>query len=249
MSKDAFAIVHERLAAYCGDRNWKRDPEDPDDPSTIQAMQIVLNLPKQDPPARNDVLAAAARAVVGVCLDDRAGEDGAFWEGLKNWYGHRIRKVARRSRNSGWTHVQNLPGVTVTHGTAQARAFVPSAVSEVDPLIAKLQIGNTDLPQVDYDTIPVRDVPTLYVDRDLTMSAGKAAAQVGHASMLLAAAMTEEEARAWAATGFDLQVRGVDAAEFGRCCAAEGAVLVQDAGFTEVAPNSITVCALRRPLS
>lgn len=245
--EDDFARAHARLVAYCLDRNWREDPEDPTRPETVQAMQIALHIPKNNPPLRHDLLAAAAQAVVGVCLDERAGQDGAFWEGIRNWYGHRIRKIARRARNSGWNNVQVLAGVTVSHGTASARAFVPSAVEAVDPLIGKLQIGNTDVPAVDYADIPVREVPTLYVDVALSMSAGKAAAQVGHASMLLAAHMSLEEARAWAATGFDLQVRGVDAATFKEICAQPGAVAVQDAGFTEVAPDSITVCALPAP--
>ena len=62
-------------------------------------MQIALNLPKQDPPARTEVLEAAAKGVVKLCLDERAGQDGAFAEALGQWYGHRIRKVARRARN------------------------------------------------------------------------------------------------------------------------------------------------------
>lgn len=138
--------AHRRLVDACSERNWRDDSEDPDKPETIQAMQIALNLPKQDPPTRTEVLEAAARGVVKLCLDDRAGQDGAFAEALGQWYGHRIRKVARRARNKAWRDVQALPGVTVED---RARVFVPSAVQDVHPLVAKLQIGHTDLPQDD----------------------------------------------------------------------------------------------------
>ncbi|QQA98597.1 peptidyl-tRNA hydrolase [Corynebacterium marquesiae] len=242
---DKFEIAHQRLVEACASRSWCDDPENPDEPATIQAMQIALNLPKQEPPVRTEVLEAAASAVVAVCLDERAGEDGAFAHALGQWYGHRIRKIARRARNKAWRDVQGLPGVTVAD---RARAFAPSAVGEVDPLISKLQIGHTDL-AYDEPGAPLGDVPVIYVDRSLNMSAGKAAAQVGHGSMMLAAAMSVGEARAWADTGFKLSVREVSGEDFRTACAQDGAVVIVDAGFTEIAPDSATVCALRRPIA
>lgn len=235
--------AHRRLAVACSDRNWRDDPEDPNKPETIQAMQIALNLPKQDPPTRTEVLEAAARGVVKLCLDDRAGQDGAFAEALGQWYGHRIRKVARRARNKAWRDVQALPGVTVAD---RARVFVPSAVQDVHPLVAKLQIGHTDLPQDD-PGLALADAPVIYIDASLTMSAGKAAAQVGHGSMLLAAAMSVEQVETWAAQDFALSVREIAPADFAAACTRPDAVVVHDAGFTEVAPDSATVCALPRP--
>lgn len=240
----AFSTAHQRLKDSCSARDWHRDREDPDQPETVQAMQIALNLPKQDTPARHRVLEAAARAVVSVCLDERAGSDTAFAAALGRWYGHRIRKVARRSRNKAWNDVQALPGVTVD----VARAFVPSAVNEVDPLIGKLQIGHTDLP-ADKPGEPSGDTPVIYVDASLGMSAGKAAAQVGHGSMLLAASLDTQVAWEWKQAGFALSVREVDHATFERAAKEPGAVVVVDAGFTEIAPDSATVCALWRPLA
>lgn len=235
--------AHRRLVEACSERSWRDDPEDPDKPETVQAMQIALNLPKQEPPSRTEVLEAAARAVVKLCLDDRAGQEGAFAEALGQWYGHRIRKVARRARNKAWRDVQSLPGVTVAD---RARAFAPSAVSEVDPLVAKLQIGHTDLPK-DAPQPALCDVPLILIDASFEMSAGKAAAQVGHGSMLLAAAMSFDEVEKWAAQDFALCVREVDPEDFAEACGRQNAVVVRDAGFTEVAPDSATVCALRRP--
>ena len=65
--------------------------------------------------------------------------------------------------------------------------------------------------------------------------------------MLLVAAMSADEVEEWAARDFPLSVREVSAENFAAARARPGAVVVRDAGFTEVAPDSATVCALRRP--
>lgn len=234
MFDSAHSLLRDEVAG-----DYRARSEDPDDPSTVQAMQLVLNVPKQDPPSRNAVLNDAARAVVAVCLDPRAGEDGFWRGGLQRWYSHRIRKVARRARNKAWDDVQALPGVTV----GSVRAFVPSAVGEVPHEIGKLQIKGTELEHG--EDLPLEEgVPLIAVDASLEMSAGKAAAQVGHASMLLAAARDTEWVRRWAQAGFPLNVREVGAEEFRELCGRPGAVPVRDAGFTEVAPGSTTVVAI-----
>lgn len=242
-NSELLRIAHQRLAAATAARNWRADVEDPRRPETVQAMQIALHVPKDNPPKRTQLLEAAARAVVAVCLDNRAAGDGPFAEALAQWYGHRIRKIARRSRNKAWRDVQALPGVTVDD---VARAFVPSAVADVPAPIRKLQIGGTDLP-ADAPAPAASDLPVIYLDADLEMSAGKAAAQVGHGSMLLAGAMTFEQVAEWRAQDFALSVRELPHAQFQAACAREDAVVVRDAGFTEVAPDSVTVCALPRP--
>ena len=76
------------------------------------------------------------------------------------------------------------------------------------------------------------------------MSTGKAAAQVGHASMLLAARLTLDEVREWADSGFALAVREIPNAEFVAHLDSPGALPVRDAGFTEVAPDALTVLAV-----
>lgn len=237
---ELLARAHQRLQLV---RDPNRDGEDPSRPDSVQAMPIVLNIPKQQAPGRNALLEAAAVAVVAACLDDRAGEESAYAEALSNWYGARIRKIARRARNVHWDRAQLVPGVTAEVGSAQARACMPSPVHRTDPLLAKLQIGGTDLPA---EELPATDPAKalIAVDASLGMSVGKAAAQVGHGSMLLAADMSLAAVSQWARTGFALQVRELPSAEFQRLAAHPQAVVVQDAGYTEVAPGSVTVVAL-----
>ena len=83
----------------------------------------------------------------------------------------------------------------------------------------------------------------LWVNAELEMTLGKAAAQVGHAAMLLAGALDAGHAWAWAGQGYRNTVREASAARW-PALAAQAPVAVRDAGFTEVAPGSTTVLAI-----
>lgn len=236
-----FSERHAELAAGYGKLG------DPEDPAQVQAMQMVLHLPKTDPPARSDVLAAAAAAAVMLCLDPRVGHEGEWEQRYLAWKRARIRKVARRARGAQWAAANEVPGVTVESGGALVRALVPGPVGEVDPRIRRLQIGGTDLESDDPGPVPL-DVPVFWVNAELGMTVGKAAAQVGHASMLFAGALPVEQARTWAQRGFACAVREAGPDEWQMLRAAvtrSAATAVRDAGFTEVAPGSTTVIATR----
>ncbi|WP_018296192.1 peptidyl-tRNA hydrolase [Corynebacterium lubricantis] len=241
MQSDLIAKAHDFLAtSVSNDR--REHSENPDDPATVQAMQIALYIPKSEQPARNDLLVATAQAVVGVCLAPEAISDEIWHSHLEQWYGHLIRKVARRGRNKAWDDVQALAGVTTSFGSARVRAFIPSAVSEVPAEIKKLQIQGTDVHEGGEAHFHP-ELPTIAVDASLQMTAGKAAAQVGHASMLFAASLPTDQAVAWAQAGFPLNVVEMQGEDYHNFISHEDAVLVRDAGFTEVAPDSITVAA------
>jgi hypothetical protein len=125
--------------------------------------------------------------------------------------------------------------VTVTVGDAQARALVPGPVDDVPKVVSRLQIGGTDLAQDDPGP-PPPGVPVIHVNAALEMTVGKAAAQVGHASMLYAAAHGLAEVPAFAVR----DARPATWPELCRAVEAGAAVAVRDAGFTEVAPGTIT---------
>ncbi|NLU82041.1 peptidyl-tRNA hydrolase [Rhodococcus sp. HNM0569] len=216
-------------------------------------MPLVLHIPKADPPARSALLAAAASATVALCLDPRVdaqdddGVPGPWRADYLAWTRARIRKVARRARGAQWSATADVDGVTADVDGAQARAFVPVAVGDLDPRVKKLQIGGTDLPD-DEPGAPEAGKPVFWLDARLGMTVGKAAAQVGHAAMILAGAMTVDEARAWADDGFRCSVRGADEDTWRgllQRVSRGDAIAVRDAGFTEVAPGSTTVVGTR----
>ena len=201
---------------------------------------------------RTPLLEAAASAAVAVCLDERAAPGGEWHEAVAAWVGGRIRKVTRRARGAHWAAVQELPGVTVVvsggpgAGSGEVRALVPGLVRETPREVSRLQISGTDLPYDDPGE-PIPGLPVVWLNPAVELTVGKAAAQVGHATMLLAGALPADRLASWRADGLRCSVRVaspkgwrsvLDAAAGGR-----STVLVRDAGFTEVAPGTVTCAA------
>lgn len=217
-----------------------------EDPSLVRAMPVILRIERQDPPSRTSILEAAAAAAVAVCLAD----EPEWHSPLQAWIDGRIRKVSRRARGAHWEAVQALPGVTVSVDGAEARALVPGLVVETPREVTRLQISGSELPADDPGP-PPPGTPILWLNPTVEMTAGKAAAQVGHASMLLAALIRDPEyfaswkdhrcavrtpsRRDWAALH-----PGDDPAGAWR---SRRVVAVRDAGFTEVDPGTVTVLA------
>ncbi|WP_261763849.1 peptidyl-tRNA hydrolase [Pseudonocardia asaccharolytica] len=200
-------------------------------------MPVVLRI-ERDAAGRTPLLEAAAAAALAVCLDPRAQPGGEWHEPVATWVGDRIRKIARRARGTHWAAVQDVPGVTVDVAGAQVRALLPGPVDEVPRVVSRLQIGGTDLP-TDQPGPPSPGSPVIWLNPAVAMTVGKAAAQVGHASMLYAATRGLTMVPSFA-------VRTADREHWAALCAVVergGAVVVRDAGFTEVEPETITCIA------
>ncbi len=239
MDVEAIAADHRRLVGYVG------GGDDPSDPADVLAMAMVLRIEKNDPPDRTELLTAAARAVALLCLDERCAGEGPWAPAMDDWCNARIRKIARRARGAQWAAAQEVWGVTATQGGASARAFVPGRVGDLDRRVAKLQIGGTDVEGALSGEPPGRGV-VLWTSPVLEMTVGKLAAQVGHASMLAAKLLTTEEAIRWRSDECPLVVRQSGSERWRELLAADAdgtAVAVRDAGFTEIAPGSVTVIA------
>ncbi len=212
------------------------------EPSAEFVLPLVVHVERASPPGRTDALEASARAVLALLADPRATH-GEWADPVRAWEAGRIRKVVRRARGAAWRRVLALPGITVTEGTAQVRVHPPVPVGRWPADLARLQVAGTELA----DAEPPPDVaaattPVLWLNPDLTMTAGKAMAQVGHAAQLAWWRLRDEARAAWLAGGLRLAVRTAPAGCWAKFVAS-GLPVVRDAGFTEVAPGSCTVVA------
>lgn len=207
------------------------------------AMQLVIHVPKQDPPTLADAAVAAAQAVVGVLAHADAADNGPWVDPIARWHEGRIRKVVRRARGASWDRCQMLPGVTVTHGTAQVRAFVPGPTDTVPAELARLQVRGTELPGM-LPTGASADSGALAitVNPELRATAGKLAAQVGHASNIAWLDADECRRHTWRTAGFPLHVVDGTADQW-QTVVADADVRVVDAGFTEIPAGTMTCVA------
>lgn len=220
-------------------------------PEEVRAMPVILHMEKSTPPGRTALLEAAASAALAVCLDERAQPGGEWHEPVREWVSGHIRKVSRRARGLHWQVAQEFPGVTVSVEGAEARALVPGRVVDVPKEIARLQIQGSDLPP-DEPPAPSPELPVLWLNPEVSMTVGKAAAQVGHGTMILASLLGDAELTAWGEHGYRCSVRTPTVAQWKALHPGEdpeGAwrerrvVAVRDAGFTEVDPGTVTVLA------
>ncbi|MFJ3837349.1 aminoacyl-tRNA hydrolase [Streptomyces sp. NPDC054904] len=205
-------------------------------------LPLVVRIEKTEPPARTDALETAARAVLVLLADERAHGEGEWAEAVRDWQDARIRKVVRRARGAEWRKAETLPGITVSGEASQVRVFPPVPLDGWPKELAKLQVSGTDLDDPGPVPPAAADLPVLWLNPDLGMSAGKAMAQVGHAAQLAWWELTPAERTAWRDSGFRLAARTAPRerwAELG----GSGLPVVRDAGFTEIAPGSCTVVA------
>ena len=233
-------------------------------------LPLVVRIERDAPPQRTDALETAARAVLTFLADPRVTEPDGEWAALvRAWTDGRIRKVVRRARGAEWRRAAALDGITVVgSGTAvgsgeavgsggpeesdlsvepgapaEVRVYPPVPLDGWPKDLARLQVSGTDLIDA-APPAPVTDpaMPVLWLNPELSMSAGKSMAQVGHAAQIAWWELTDAQRKEWAAEDFRLAVRIATRADW-PALATAGLPLVRDAGFTEIAPGSCTVVA------
>ncbi|MFI0899634.1 peptidyl-tRNA hydrolase [Streptomyces sp. NPDC020983] len=206
-------------------------------------LPLVVRIERDAPPERTDALETAARAVLTLLSDERATADGGEWaQAVRDWQDARIRKVVRRARGAEWRRAGTLPGITVTGRSAEVRVYPPVPLDGWPKDLARLQVSGTELDDPAAPPPPPAAEPVLWLNPEVTMSAGKAMAQAGHGAQLAWWELDGDERAAWRAAGFPLAVRTASPADW-PALAASPLPLVRDAGFTEVAPGSATVVA------
>jgi peptidyl-tRNA hydrolase len=200
-------------------------------------LPLVVRIERASPPERTDALEAAAKAVLTLLSD--VPEEWA--EPVGCWETTGIRKVVRRARGSEWRRVLDLPGRTVTVRSAEVRVHPPVPVDAWPRDLARLQVSGTDLT----DTEPPGEPETaavLWVNPHLSMSAGKAMAQAGHAAQVAWWDTGERARAAWLEQGLAVSVRTGSRSQWD-ALVMSGLPVVRDAGFTELAPGSCTFVA------
>jgi len=208
------------------------------------AMQIVVRVEKDPSPSHTAVLRAAGSAVaVSLAGFVAPDADPEVRERTERWRSGPIRKVVRRARGAGWTRQLAVAGVAVHRfHHVDVAVHVPGPVDEVDPEISRLQVGGLTLEDPDERVESLDAGVRLWLNPHLSLTTGKAAAQVGHAAQLLWQWLPVDGGRRWIADGAPLDV--VVAAESAWAGLVEHApVVVTDGGFTEVPPGTITVVA------
>ncbi|WP_238177455.1 aminoacyl-tRNA hydrolase [Kribbella sp. VKM Ac-2566] len=214
-----------------------------------QVLTLVVRVEKKTRPSQTDALETAARAVLAILADERSYGEGEWAPAMAAWQDNRIRKITKRARGIEWRRAEALPGITVRgtgvgslEAVAEVRVFPPTLVDDVPPELFKLQVTGTDFEDT-ADLPPLEPrVPVLWLNPTLEMSSGKAMAQCGHAAQLAWWALSSAGRKEWAAADFALAVRTAGRAQWQELLATRLPV-VQDAGFTEVAPGSRTVIA------
>lgn len=248
-------------------RRWRErvidEAREHDDP---WALPLVVRVERAEPPTHEAAVHAAALSVVALLTRPEAAPIGCPPDGppaadpdetaagpwhaaLARWSEGWIRKVVRRARASRWQEIAALPGATASVAGADVRALVPHPVVDPPPALARLQISGLDLPkQTDTEPYPRPDgsspILTIATAPELNLTTGKACAQVGHAAQLALLQLDRETVLRWAADGHPLRVTEATAEQWQRLLdVPSGVALVQDGGFTEVAPGTRTCAA------
>src|SRR5919197_2786190 len=179
----------------------------------------------------------------------RFGESHAA--AFRAWYGTAVRKVAVRAS------AEELEAVLASHeGFLDERGLAclpPMQRSRAgEPLGSLPAFTDAKRPSEPTPQPPSDAVALTYVlAAELGLSQGKAMAQAGHGALMCAddprlgdAGPRAGEWRTWAQAGRPARVIEADPERFAALRRAGGGAVVRDAGFTQVAPGTVTLMCL-----
>lgn len=190
-----------------------------------------------------DAVRAAAVASVTAWV---AAPDHPGWE---PWLATGFAKSVRRAKPAQFEALRSAALSEYGRGDARALAFAPVAYDEMPRELGRLQVSGTDLERAGWDS-PAPDVPAgtlvpeIVMNEGLGMTTGKACAQAAHALFVWAACADPDRLSAWVAAGGPVSVTGLGKAAFEAAADGPCAVVISDAGHTEIDPGSTTALVL-----
>jgi peptidyl-tRNA hydrolase len=206
--------------------------------STYQGLIQTIVVAKSG--THEEMVEAVARASVHAWL---ATPDNPAWA---PWLAGSFGKTIRRARPIEIDRAKDHVVSAVRVGDAEAFACLPHDKETMPATLRRLQVGGTNRPRGTWATPTPRGdseaLPWLTINNSLEMSTGKTAAQVAHALFAWARTCTTADLNAWQDAGSPMRISEVDLEGFTTMRNYRTPVIcIEDAGHTEVAPNSPTV--------
>jgi peptidyl-tRNA hydrolase len=201
------------------------------------------------------LLASVAQAVA--IADHRFSRDDNWAESVEAWRKGSFRKVTLRANEKDWPKL--LSGHIATtwpEVDPYVAVLPPRPRSEVGRFLSNLQAYTIDAAALPDSPAPaIRELAMVIAPNPqlASMSVGKLAAQIGHAVLLCSQAsiyfsttpIWSEAGEAWAKAGRPVVISFPGQDAWQQAWAGDNAIVVTDAGFTEIAAGSQTVLALR----
>jgi peptidyl-tRNA hydrolase len=187
--------------------------------------------------------AMALAGAAAVRCRDRFASDPRFAQAFDAW-AERPRKVALRASAEELEEVRHeLAGAYLVPGVL---CLPPMRKSARPPLLAALRpFTDAPRPKSEQQDPPPAEALTYAVRPGVIRTAGKAMAQAGHAALMAADRLDSQAAQTWRAAGLPGTLQVVDDPdEWERLKQRPGAIVVTDAGLTQVAAGTETVIAL-----
>lgn len=183
--------------------------------------------------------AIAAVALAALEAYRTASDDSGIWD---RWINEGDGgKTVRRASDKDFAKVSSRPDV-IAHtqvGDAKALAFSPTAYTEMDSVIRRLQVGGTEFERKGSSVIPTE--PTIILNLSLEMSTGKSSAQAAHALLAWWNLTHDDEREEWLQRGSRVNIVEVFSIDFKRLSSSlDPYAVIHDAGHTEIESGSAT---------
>lgn len=173
--------------------------------------------------------------------DNVASEDSHWFEPLNIWMQGRIRKVSRRAKPGPWYKIrQELKHYYHQHNNVEMIILPPHPLDEIPLMVKKLQVSGLDLEQTKQFNSPIQENMPIFniaTNPNIVMTTGKSIAQVAHATQVNILTSKPEMLKAWVANKYATQFTNWNSPML------LNSIEIQDAGFTEIEPGTLTVKA------